>query len=219
MANFGKPRPEPTKKFPYLPFDHGTPDGYKFFLEMGPLKNADAKYYKGEVAFWNEVMKHPNYDDFWKARNIRQHVKNIKPAVLTVGGWFDAENLFGALETFKAAEANNPPKSNHLVMGPWVHGGWSRPGSGDKLGDVRFNAKTERLLPGENRVPVLRVSPEGEGRGQVPQGVGLRDRHQPLAAASTRGRRKRRSRCPWNCTPTGVWARRQRRRDSAVVGS
>ena len=75
---------------------------------MGPLKNADAKYYKGEVAFWNEVMQHGNYDDWWKARNIRQHVKNIKPAVLTVGGWFDAENLFGALETFKATRGEQP---------------------------------------------------------------------------------------------------------------
>jgi putative CocE/NonD family hydrolase len=142
MFGFGKARPEPTRKFGRTPFDHETPDGYKFFLEMGPLKNADKKYYKGEIAFWNEVMQHGSYDDFWKARNVRQHIKNIKPAVLTVGGWFDAENLFGALETFKHAEANNPPKAgNHLVMGPWVHGGWNRQ-DGDKLGDVQFNAKT-----------------------------------------------------------------------------
>jgi putative CocE/NonD family hydrolase len=141
MYGFGKNRPEPTKKGDRVRFDHETPDGYKFFLEMGPLKNADAKYYKGEIAFWKEVMAHGTYDDFWKARNIRQHVKGIKPAVLTVGGWFDAENLFGALEIFKHAEANNPPEYNHLVMGPWDHGGWSRPG-GDHLGDVSFNAKT-----------------------------------------------------------------------------
>jgi len=141
MPRFGKPRPEPTTKYPYLEFEHGTPDGYKFFLEMGPLKNADARYFKGEIAFWNEVMKHPNYDDWWKAKNIRQHIKNIKPAVLTVGGWFDAENLFGALETFKASEGNNPPKSNSIVMGPWYHGGWNN-NPGEHLGDVSFNFKT-----------------------------------------------------------------------------
>jgi hypothetical protein len=141
MYGFGKNRPAPTKKGSRVGFEHDTPDGYKFFLEMGPIKNADAKYYKGEIAFWKEVMAHGNYDEFWKARNIRAHVKNIKPAVMTVGGWFDAENLFGALEIYKAAEANSPPKHNHLVMGPWDHGGWSRPG-GDKLGDVSFNAKT-----------------------------------------------------------------------------
>src|SRR4029079_5173771 len=114
---------------------------YDFFLKLGPLPNADARFFKVNIAFWNEAMRHGAYDDFWKPRNLRQHVKNIKPAVLTVGGWFDAENLFGALETFKKTEANNPPANNHLVMGPWVHGGWSG-GDGDRLGDVRFNAKT-----------------------------------------------------------------------------
>jgi putative CocE/NonD family hydrolase len=141
MYGFGKNRPEPTKKFGRPGFEHGTPDGYKFFLDMGPIKNADEKHYKGEIAFWKEVMQHGTYDDFWKARNIRAHVKNIKPAIMTVGGWFDAENLFGALGVYKHAEANTPPQFNHLVMGPWDHGGWSRP-DGDHLGDVRFNAKT-----------------------------------------------------------------------------
>ena len=78
------------------------------------------------MAFWNEVMRHGTYDDFWKARNLRPHLKNIRPAVMTVGGWFDAEDLFGALETYKHVEANSPAPSNMLVMGPWVHGGWAR---------------------------------------------------------------------------------------------
>jgi putative CocE/NonD family hydrolase len=139
------------------------PDGYKFFLEMGSLKNADKKYYKGEIAFWNEVMQHGSYDEFWKARNIRQHVKSIKPAVLTVGGWFDAENLFGALETFKHAEANNPPKSgNHLVMGPWVHGGWNRQ-DGDRLGDASFNAKTGEYYREKIEFPFFEFHLKGKG--------------------------------------------------------
>src|SRR5262245_20320114 len=99
LANFGKPRPEPTTKFGHMRFDHDTPDGYDFFLKLGPLANADPKYFKGEVAYWNEIMRHGTYDEFWKARNLRPHLKNIKPAVMTVGGWFDAENLFGAMET------------------------------------------------------------------------------------------------------------------------
>jgi putative CocE/NonD family hydrolase len=141
MANFGKARPEPTSKPKRERFDHGTPDGYDFFLRLGPIANADAKHFKGDIAFWTEAMKHGNYDEFWKSRNLRPHLKNIKPAVMTVGGWFDAENLFGALETFKNVEANNPPAANHLVMGPWVHGGWHR-SDGDALGAVKFNAKT-----------------------------------------------------------------------------
>jgi putative CocE/NonD family hydrolase len=115
MANFGRQTAEPWKKWKFLPFEHETPDGYKFFLEMGPLANADKKYFKGQVPFWNEVMKHGTYDDFWKARNVRPHIKNIKPAVMTVGGWFDAENLFGALETFKRVEATGVPKGGNTL--------------------------------------------------------------------------------------------------------
>ena len=86
-------------------------------------------------------MNHPNYDEFWKARNIRPHLKNIKPAVMTVGGWFDAENLFGALNTYKAIEQTNPGASSTLVMAPWFHGGWAR-SEGDFLGNVSFGSKT-----------------------------------------------------------------------------
>jgi putative CocE/NonD family hydrolase len=169
MFGFGKARPEPTKKPNRSTFDHETPDGYKFFLEMGPLKNADAKYYKGEIAFWNEVMKHGTYDDFWKARNVRQHIKSIKPAVLTVGGWFDAENLFGALETFKNSEANNPPQAgNHLVMGPWVHGGWSRQ-EGDHLGDVNFNAKTSEYYREKIEFPFFEYHLKGKANPNHPK--------------------------------------------------
>ncbi len=84
---------------------------------------------------------HPNYDEFWKARNIRPHLKDIKPAVMTVGGWFDAENLFGALNTYKSIEQMNPGASSTLAMGPWFHGGWAR-SDGDFLGNVTFGSKT-----------------------------------------------------------------------------
>lgn len=171
MANFGKPRPEPVAKSPYLPFDHGTPDGYQFFLDLGPLSNVERKYYKGEVAFWNEVMDHPNYDDFWKGKNIRQHIKGTKPAVMTVGGWFDAENLFGALETFKAVERTGAPKSgNTLVMGPWAHGQWSR-GPGDELGDLRFHAKTGEYFREKVELPFFEYHLKGLGENKLPKAL------------------------------------------------
>ncbi|MBL8796885.1 MAG: CocE/NonD family hydrolase [Planctomycetia bacterium] len=164
MANFGKPRPEPIQKSPYLTFDHGTPDGYDFFLKMGPIANADTKYFKGEVAFWNEVMKHGSYDDFWKTRNLRPHLKNIRPAVMTVGGWFDAENLFGALETYQSVEAQSPGITNVLVMGPWLHGGWQGGrGPGDKLGDIPFNAKTADYYREKIELPFFEYYLKGKG--------------------------------------------------------
>jgi hypothetical protein len=140
ISNFGRPRPKPTAIG--LPrFDHKTPDGYKFFLEMGPLANANRKYLKNEIAIWNEWMKHGNYDEYWQAQNVPQHLTRVTPAIMTVGGWFDAEDLYGALNVYKAIEKNNPKTYNTIVMGPWCHGCWART-EGDALGDVRFNSKT-----------------------------------------------------------------------------
>jgi uncharacterized protein len=167
FANFGHPRPEPTAKSP-PPFEHGTPDGYDFFLAMGPLSNADAKYFKGDIAFWTEAMKHGNYDDFWKSRNLRPHLKNIKPAVMTVGGWFDAEDLFGALEVFKNVEANKPPSKNHLVMGPWSHGGWSR-SDGESLGYVKFNDKTGVYYREQIELPFFEKHLKGKVSPDLPK--------------------------------------------------
>src|SRR5579885_3666880 len=140
LARFDRPRPQPTRKF-RVDFDHDTPDGYDFFLKLGPLAEAGNKYFKGQAAFWDEAMRHGTYDDFWKARNLRQHLRDIKPAVMTVGGWFDAENLFGALEVYRNVRKHSGKTSNVLVMGPWSHGGWAH-GDGAKLGDIPFNAKT-----------------------------------------------------------------------------
>lgn len=169
MANFGRQSPDPWKKWQFLPFDHETPDGYRFFLKMGPLADADRKYFKGQVPFWNEVMRHGTYDDFWKARNVRPHIKGTRPAVMTVGGWFDAENLFGALETFKRVEATGVPRGgNHLVMGPWVHGGWGR-GDGDKLGDVTFNAKTGEYYREHIELPFFEYHLKGKGDPNLPK--------------------------------------------------
>jgi uncharacterized protein len=139
-ANFGKPRPKPTKKS-HSERDHDFADVYDFFMAMGPLSNANTKYLKNDIAFWNDLMAHGTRDEFWKARDPRPRYRNVKPAVMTVGGWFDAEDLFGTLETYRAFERQSPGANNTLVMGPWSHGGWLKT-DGDRLGDVTFGAKT-----------------------------------------------------------------------------
>jgi putative CocE/NonD family hydrolase len=153
-ASFGRSRPEPTATWG-PPFDHGTADGYRFFLEAGPLPNLDLRHLKGEVAFWKEVMAHETYDGFWQARNTRPHLRDIRPSMLTVGGWYDAEDLFGALETYKAIEKQSPGRSNRLVMGPWSHGGWAR-GTGESLGKVRFGEATARFFQEKIELPFFR---------------------------------------------------------------
>ncbi|MCU0228074.1 MAG: CocE/NonD family hydrolase [Bryobacterales bacterium] len=140
LAAFGKPRTQPSTKRG-APFDYGTADGYQFYLRLGGMPEANAKYLKGEVPFWNELMEQESYNEFWKARNLNPHLQGIRPAVLTVGGWFDAENLYGALEVYRSTERQSAGAWNKLVMGPWDHGQWARE-DGLKLGDVSFGAKT-----------------------------------------------------------------------------
>jgi len=167
MWRFGRPRPEPTTKFDFE-IDHGTPDGYEYFLRLGTVDAIDREIFKGDVAFWNELLKHGDYDAYWKARNVRPYLKKIKPAVLTVGGWFDAENLFGALETYKAIETQSPDTKNALVMGPWIHGGWARE-QGASLGSVRFNAETSAYYQEKIEFPFFEHHLKGSGEDALPE--------------------------------------------------
>ncbi len=145
-ANFGfyaffKPQENP--QLPpknSIPFDFGTKDGYEFFLNVGPIANL-SKLLADKSALWDDQMRHDTYDDYWKARNLAPHMKNIHCAVLTVGGWFDAEDLQGPFSTFHAIDKNNSDIFNALVVGPWVHGGWGRY-DGDHLGRAEFAANT-----------------------------------------------------------------------------
>jgi uncharacterized protein len=142
-----QPRPAPVSSYDYLkPFKWGTKDGYKFFLEMGGLANSGELYqksYGARIKFWDEMMSHPNYDQYWKERNVLPNLKNIKTAVMTVGGWYDDEDLYGALRTYQYIERQNPGIFNVLVMGPWFHGGWVR-SEGEWLGTAYFGQKTSR---------------------------------------------------------------------------
>ncbi|MFY9556874.1 MAG: CocE/NonD family hydrolase [Blastocatellia bacterium] len=157
-ANFGfygffTPRKgEPTVPKQRLDFDFGTPDAYEFFLKMGPLADASKKYFNGEAAYWQEIVDHPNYDEFWQARSLWKFMKNVTPAVLNVGGWFDAEDPMGPFHIYRAVEKNNPNTTNLLVMGPWCHGCWSR-GDGDRLGNLNFNVKTAAFFREQIQFP------------------------------------------------------------------
>jgi putative CocE/NonD family hydrolase len=111
-------------------------DSYEFFLDLGAVKNIAPKYLGDSIKFWNDAFAHPDYDQFWKARDPRQYLRDVKPAVMTVGGWFDAEDLYGALHTYEAIEKQNPSTTvNCLVMGPWSHGQWAF-GQGKNMGNI-----------------------------------------------------------------------------------
>ncbi|MEM1327269.1 MAG: CocE/NonD family hydrolase [Bacteroidota bacterium] len=122
-----------TDKIPNL----GTQDQYQFFLDIGPLKNLD-KYYGKDNFFWQELKEHPDYDEFWQKRGIIQHLDDVRPAMMVVGGWFDAEDLYGPLMTYKTIEKQNPNTYNTIVMGPWSHGDWARDRERQAVGNVYF---------------------------------------------------------------------------------
>jgi len=145
-ANFGFYSFFKPQQNPQLPpkgsssFDWGTKDGYDFFLNAGPLANL-RKYMDGKTALWDDQVNNATFDDYWKARDLAPHMKNIHCAVLTVGGWFDAEDLQGPFSTFHAIDKNNSGIFNALVVGPWVHGGWGRY-DGAHLGRIEFASDT-----------------------------------------------------------------------------
>ena len=161
-------KPEPGK-FQPGGFDYGTPDGYDFFLRMGPLADADERYFKGSVGFWEELMRHGTYDEFWKKRSLLPHLKDIKPAMMTVGGWFDAEDLYGALNVYKTIEARNPGTYNTLVMGPWSHGEWGGDNPAASLGDVRFASKTGEYFRDNHQLPFFNYFLKDKGERNLPK--------------------------------------------------
>ena len=169
-ANFGfyaffHPQTEPQTPKPTVPFDFGTPDSYKFYLQAGSLANMEKEYLKGSNWLYNDQMKHDTYDAYWQSRDLSRHMKNVKCAVLVVGGWYDAEDLSGPYKTFYAINKFNPDTTTTLVEGPWVHGGWAR-GDGTHLGDVQFNAKTSEYFRTNIQFPFFEHYLKGSGAPQ-----------------------------------------------------
>ncbi len=140
FPQFRSNRPEPTT-LPGPTFDFGTDNAYEFFLGLGPLRNANGLYFHNEVAFWDSMMTHGSYDEFWQSRNIIPHMDGVTAAVMNVAGLYDAEDPHGPIEIYESIERQNPGIENVLVAGPWFHGGWVR-ASGDRLGNVSFEVET-----------------------------------------------------------------------------
>jgi len=164
-APFFHPQTEPQTPGPTLPFDFGTPDSYKFYLQAGNIDNLDKLYLKGSNWLFNDQYKHDTYDAYWQERDLSRHMKNVRCAVLVVGGWYDAEDLSGPYRTFYAINKFNPGTQTTLVEGPWVHGGWAR-GDGSSLGDVEFNAKTGAYFRDNIQFPFFEHYLKGKGAAQ-----------------------------------------------------
>jgi len=139
-----------------------SPDRYDFFLKMGPLANA-VKFMKNPTVYWDDLVAHSSYDEFWRKRALIYQMKNIKPAVLVVGGWFDAEDLGGTPKLYQALLKDRPDGPIALVMGPWTHGGWA--GQADRVGNIGFGSPTGEYFREKIELPFFLYFLKGEGQG------------------------------------------------------
>lgn len=151
LGNNAQEREKPTsERAP--PVAYPTLDGYQFFLDAVNNDNVQKQHLKAKVSFWEDMMAHPNRDEFWQKRAILPHLKKVAPAVMVVTGWYDAEDLYGSFKTYQAVETMNPKVNNVLVVGPWHHGGWAST-DGDKLGPISFGSKTAAFYRAEIELP------------------------------------------------------------------
>lgn len=165
-TSFGKPRPKPTTVAP-TGFEYNNTDNYDFYLRTGAVKNF-TRLMGDSIAFWKDLIAHPDMDNWWKARNVRQFLTSVKPAMLEVGGLFDAEDCFGAWNTYKAIEKQSGKTNNRIVMGPWYHGQWSsRVNDGSALGNVRFGSATSKFYQDNIEVPFFNYYLKGKGTDSI----------------------------------------------------
>ncbi len=153
ISLFGAYKDSPTDTAWYSFPTMDSKDQYQFFLDAGPIKNLN-RYFSKQTPkngaalssdqvddfFWKEIIEHPNYDDVWQSKGIIQHLDKVPSTVatMTVAGLFDAEDLYGPIETYKNIEKNQPKNYNTFVFGPWDHGGWSRSSVRNAVGNYYF---------------------------------------------------------------------------------
>ncbi|MDR3712594.1 MAG: CocE/NonD family hydrolase [Puia sp.] len=169
-SSFGKPRPQPTMTGP-SGFDFHSDDNYQYYLSTGALKNI-MKLTGDSITFWKDLYAHPNRDEWWKTRDARTALFNIRPAILVVGGLFDAEDCFGAWNVYKAIKKQSPETSARLVMGPWFHGQWAG-SDGTHLGNIEFGSNTSFWYQNSIEIPFFNYYLKGKGEAPPTQGANI----------------------------------------------
>lgn len=172
FKTFDQPRDSLTTKSKSIA-PYYSPDMYNFFLKLGSIANVNKIFFEEKLPFWNAMLKHGTYDEFWQSRNNLPHFKSVKPAVLIVGGWYDSEDLYGPLNIYKSIEEKNLVNKNHLVMGPWSHGGWAR-SDGNSFGDFSFGENTSEYYNKNILTPFFNYYLKGIGKLNLPEAVTFR---------------------------------------------
>ena len=130
------------------PFQFDQRDVYEWYLDLGPLSNANEKYLHGTIPTWNAFMENPNYTEYWKRQGVTQYLTAVHMPTLNVAGWWDAEDFYGPMAIYDALERHDTAGVNFLVAGPWRHGGWAR-SDGQTLGPLDFGSNTSAYYRSE----------------------------------------------------------------------
>ncbi len=167
FGGFDWPREGPSKEEydPKLSFNSNN--AYEFYRKLGALKHANERFFQGRIRFWNDLMVHDTYDAFWQARTPLPHFTNLTPAFLVVGGFFDAEDLWGPQHMIRALQKQSPKTPAWVVIGPWSHGGWG--GDGSRFHDLRFGTDTAAKFRNEMELPFFNYYLKGKGAPPDPK--------------------------------------------------
>ena len=148
-------------------------DAYEWYLDLGPLSNANAKYFHNRLPTWNDFVNHPDYDAFWKRQGFAPWLNRVTVPTLNVAGWWDQEDFYGPIKIYELLERHDTANKNFLVVGPWNHGGWSR-GDGQKLGRIDFGSATAAYYRREVLARFLAYHLKGKGSLDLPEALTFR---------------------------------------------
>jgi len=151
------------------PFAFDRYDTYDWYLSLGPLSNVNAEYLHGAIPTWNDYVAHPDYDGFWQRQTLIPHIRDVKVPTLNVAGWWDQEDFYGPMRIYEALEAHDSGGLNYLVVGPWNHGGWNRPG--DALGPIAFGSPTGEYFRDEVQAPWFAHFLKDKGTLDLPEAL------------------------------------------------
>jgi putative CocE/NonD family hydrolase len=177
--HFGAFRLGPSAELPYLfdfdpkknsRFPYPKVDTYEFFLELGPLSNMNKRYLKGVSPTWDNFMNHATYDEYWRAGATLPHLKQVRVPTLNVVGWWDAENLGGALDIYDKLEPLDSDGQNRIVVGPWAHGQWAS-GPREHLGTYQFGSDTTAFYQRQVEAPFFAHHLKGAPDPKLPEAL------------------------------------------------
>jgi hypothetical protein len=111
-------------------------DGFDFFLERGNFAEDVKQSGSKTLPTWELFLEHPAYDSVWRSRGVQHALSTVAVPTLSVGGYYDQEDMFGPQIEYSTLEPHDHNHQNFLVLGPWRHGYWAS--SSRHLGNLDY---------------------------------------------------------------------------------